>query len=513
MRRFWGESIVTTQRRRFLVDASVTFSAMAGSVLVPWRTLHAVPQGGLTDLTAVSAVTAMRQGDIKAEDYARALLDRVAALESLNAFRVLDRELVLAAARDADRYRATGARLGALHGLPIPVKDSVNTKALPTSNGTRAMENMRPREDAAVLKLLFSQGALLMGKTNLHELSFGWTSNNLTFGSVKNPYDPTRIPGGSSGGSAAAVAAHMAPMAVAEDTHGSIRVPATMCGLTGLRPTYGRYPGQGILPITMNKFDQVGPFARSVADLALFDSAVTGDFAPLTPKPLSDVRIGVAPDYFLTGLDPEVERVMLDAVRRVQAGGATVVWAEMSAALNKALPTALTIQLYEVLRSLSAFLEQQALGISVDEVLAQVAANTERVFKAVVLPPNAVSDEAYQQALRDREEVRASVAAHFKAQAIDVLMFPPVMSPPPPLGDNREIEIAGEKVHIRNVMGRNTAPGSCASLCSLLLPAGLTSTGLPVGIEFDGMAGKDRDLLSLGYSLEKTLGAIPAPKL
>jgi hypothetical protein len=165
----------------------------------------------LTELSAAAAVTAIRNGDIKAEDYARALLDRAQRLTSLNAFRTLHPEVVLEAARDADKQCASGAQLGVLHGLPIPVKDSINTKALPTSNGTRALANFKPKDDAAVLKPLFDQGAILMGKTNLHELSFGWTSNNAFFGAVRNPYDSTRILGGSSGGSAAAVAARMAP--------------------------------------------------------------------------------------------------------------------------------------------------------------------------------------------------------------------------------------------------------------------------------------------------------------
>jgi indoleacetamide hydrolase len=217
----------------------------------------------LTDLTAVAAVAAMRNGDIQAEDYARALLDRAQQFEILNAFRTIDREAVLEAARAADRSRASRAPLGALHGLPIPVKDSFNSKTLPTSYGTKAFRNFKPNNDAGLLKLLLAQGGILMGKTNIHELSAGWTSNNPIFGAVHNPYDPSRIPGGSSGGSAAAVAARMAPLAVAADTWGSIRVPASMCGLAGLRPSYGRYPDDGILPLAQPKFDQSGSLART----------------------------------------------------------------------------------------------------------------------------------------------------------------------------------------------------------------------------------------------------------
>ena len=199
-------SWTTIQRREFLITTSQVVGGMVVSSILP-ATPTGAANSNLVELSATAAVAAIRNGDIKAENYARALLDRAQQLASLNAFRILDREMVLEAARNADKRRASGAQLGVLHGLPIPVKDSVNTKALPTSNGTRALANFRPKDDAAVLKPLFAQGAILMGKTNLHELSFGWTSNNAIFGPVRNPYDPSRVPGGSSGGSAAAVAA------------------------------------------------------------------------------------------------------------------------------------------------------------------------------------------------------------------------------------------------------------------------------------------------------------------
>ena len=278
------------ERREFLVRFSL-LTAGAAATFVPHR-LTAAPNS-MTELTATTAVEAMRNGDMKAEDYARALLDRAQAVANLNAFRTLDRDMVLQAAQSVDKARAAGRPLGMLHGLPIPVKDSVNTKDLPTSNGTRALRDFKAKDDAAVLKPLLSQGAIVMGKTNLHELSYGWTSNNATFGSVRNPYDPQRVPGGSSGGSAAAVAARIAPLAIAEDTLGSIRVPASMCGLAGLRPSFGRYPDDGIMPLTVNKFDQVGPLARSVADLLLFDSAVTGERGQVSEMPLEGARIGV----------------------------------------------------------------------------------------------------------------------------------------------------------------------------------------------------------------------------
>jgi mandelamide amidase len=332
----------------------------------------------LAELGAVAAVEAMRDGDIKAEDYPGTLLDRAQQVANLNAFISLNRDMVLEAARAADKARASGVPLGLLHGLPIPVKDSVDTRALPTSDGTRALRNFTPKDDAAVLKPLFAQGAILMGKTNLHELSFGWTSNNAVFGPVRNPYHRDRIPGGSSGGSAAAVAARIAPLAIAEDTWGSIRVPATMCGLAGLRPSYGRYPDDGIMPLTTDKFDQVGPLARSVADLALFDAVLTGEPRQVTATPLAGVRLGVPEDFF-AGLDPEVERVSNEALQRLKAAGATLVRAELPEPARDATSIAVTIVGFEAAPSITSFLEQQVPGISFDQMFQQASA----VFKVL----------------------------------------------------------------------------------------------------------------------------------
>ena len=380
------------ERREFLVRFSL-LTAGAVATVFPHRLSAAA--SSMTELTATSAVQTMRNGDMKAEDYAKALLDRAQALANLNAFRTLDREIVLEAARSADKARAAGQTLGMLHGLPIPVKDSVNTKAFPTSNGTRALRAFMPKDDAAVLKPLLSQGAILMGKTNLHELSYGWTSNNETFGSVRNPYDPLHVPGGSSGGSAAAVASRMAPLAIAEDTLGSIRVPASMCGLAGLRPSFGRYPDDGIMPLTVNKFDQVGPLARSVADLLLFDSVVTGDRGQVSELPLEGVRIGVPPEYW-SGLDPEVDRVAGEALRKLREAGATIVWAELPEAAKPAMGIALAIIGYDTLPGISNFLQQQSTGVTFEQMLEETGEGVRAVIKAVALPPNRPKQEVYE---------------------------------------------------------------------------------------------------------------------
>ena len=502
---------MTNSRRRFLADTVTLFGAALTSSLLP-RLVWA-DKSELTDLTAVDAVTAMRNGDIKAEDYARALLDRARSLESLNAFRALDRELVLESARSADKRRRTRARLGALHGLPIPVKDSVNTKALPTTNGTPALRNFRPKEDAAILKPLFAQGAILLGKTSIHELSYGHTTNNLAFGPTRNPYDTSRVPGGSSGGSAAAVAAHMAPLAVAEDTFGSIRVPASFCGIAGLRPTVGRYPGAGVMPITP-KWDTGGPLARTVADLILFDSVLTNNKSVVAAQPLRGVRVGIA-DYFLSDLHPEVDRVTTEALRKLESAGAVLVRAAVPKEMRVGTELTRTINLYETAANMSAFLKQHEAGISFEDLVSKASADIQSLFRERILPgaPNAVSRQQYESAVAQLAPLREAVRRYFADNSVVVLAFPSVRMPPPLIGEDKEIEILGVKVPIRAAMGRNLGQGSCAGMPCLVLPAGMTSTGLPVGFEFDALPGHDRELLALGLSLEKALGPIPAPKI
>jgi Asp-tRNA(Asn)/Glu-tRNA(Gln) amidotransferase A subunit family amidase len=503
----------TDLKRRDFLATSVTVAAGAAvSTILPSRASVRSTRSGLLELSAVAAVEAMRRGDIKAEDYARALLDRADSLERLNAFRTINREMVLEAARAADKARASGAALGALHGLPIPVKDSVNTRSLPTSNGTRALQDFKPREDAAILKLLFAQGAILMGKTNLHELSCGWSSNNGVFGPVRNPYDINRVPGGSSGGSAAAVAARMAPLAVAEDTLGSIRVPATMCGLAGLRPSFGRYPDDGIMPLTIAKFDQVGPLARSVADIGLFDRVVTGHPGRLAALTLKGIRVGIS-DYYLNGLDPEVERITTQAFEKLRAAGVTLVKAEVPEPVKAAMEIALIVISYDCMPSISDFLERQGTGVSFEQLLQKASEGMQGMFKAAVLPPNRPARDAYASMLTRRAKLREAIARHFETQRIVALAFPPIMVPPTIIGEETETEIRGQKVSLTVAIARNIALGSCASMASLVLPAGLTSGGLPVGIEFAAMNGRDAELLSLGLSLEKALGPIPPPEI
>ena len=324
-------------------------------------------QSAPTSFTAVQSILAMRQGVITSEAYAKALLERCEALQVLNAFISTDKSQVLEMARAADELRSAGLSLGLLHGLPIAVKDSINTKDLPTTAGTPALIGFRPKEDAPVADMLFRQGAILLGKTNLHELSYGWTSNNGAFGPVHNPYDHSRIAGGSTGGTAAAVAARIVSSGLAEDTCGSIRIPAALCGISAIRPTTGRYPSKGISPITP-LFDTPGPQARSVADLLLYDAVITGELTQPRVPSLKGLRLAISPEHFLTGLDPEVERIFNEAVERLSDSGVVFVRLDIPNITKLLNAVTFPIQSYDAMPSLQRYLTASGSELSAEQV-------------------------------------------------------------------------------------------------------------------------------------------------
>jgi len=496
-------------RRSFLLGASI-------SLAVPELTRGAAPamDSELLRLGAVEAIFRMARGDISAETYAGALLARCAAERDLNAFITQDAERVLEQARACDLRRRSGVAAGPLFGLPIPVKDSVNTAEYPTTAGTPALRNFRPAKDAPVVDALRRAGAIVLGKTNLHELSYGWTSNNHAFGAVRNPYDRSRIPGGSSGGTGAAIAARMAPLGVAEDTEGSIRVPAAFCGVAGFRPTTGRYSTRGCVPISP-LFDQVGPHARTVEDLALFDSVVAHDPAPLAGVTLKGARLGIVRDYWFTDLDPEVERLTESALERLRRAGATIV--ELALPGLEALIDLTTdqVQNHDVRLELPRFLQEFGAGVSFEDVVRLASPDIREVFASDVLPGGAafVSEAAYVAA-RDTHlpALRRLYAEFFARNGIAALVFPATAVPPPPIGAEGPMTIRGREVPFATAVARNIAPGSTAGLPGLVLPVGLTATGLPVAIELDGRASSDRALLALGVAAEAALGPMPAPK-
>ena len=467
------------------------------------------------NLSAVDAIAAMKTGALTAERYAGALLERCASLKSLNAFITLDPSLVLEQAREADRRRASGAPTGPLHGLPIPVKDSLNTAQYPTSGGTPALKGFRPPADAPLVATLRAAGAIVLGKTNLHELSYGWTSNNLAFGAVHNPYDPTRIPGGSSGGTAAAIAAHMAPLGVAEDTEGSIRVPAALCGVMGFRPTTRRYSTVGAIP-ACSLFDQTGPEARSMADIALFDRVASGDMREIDALPLEGVRFALWRGFWFEDLDPEVERITREALSKLRAVGAKIVEAEVPGLRDLLDHTADLIVDHDVRLELMHYLAVNGAKLSFDELVARASPDIRAIFAQEVMPGSKgfVSEAAYETAVKVYlPRLRRTFKDYFAHTRAAAILFPTSLVTAPRIGDEAELSIGHRKISFDVAIGRNIAPGSRTGLPGLVMPTGIAANGLPVSMEFDGPAGTDRTLLRLGLSLERVLGHVPSPPI
>src|SRR5690349_11585330 len=276
-------------------------------------------------LGLAAAADAIRSGEMTSEAYATALLRQARSHADLNAFITIDGDAVREAAKNADKARSAGAEAPLL-GVPIGVKDSYLTTGLPTSIGLYPLAHFIPTEDADAVRAIKEAGALVFGKNNLVEMSYGLTGHNERYGQVKNPRAHDRVTGGSSSGSAAAVAARIVPAALWGDTVGSIRVPASLCGVVGFKPTTGRWPGGGVAPIS-HTLDTTGVLARSVEDCALIDQvAALGETAPSADRSdLKGARFAYAPGQYMKSIGPETEAHFKDALLRLRDAGADVV--------------------------------------------------------------------------------------------------------------------------------------------------------------------------------------------
>jgi mandelamide amidase len=465
------------------------------------------------DLSLSEASSLMRRGELTASAYADALIHQCERRRDLNAFIGLDPRAVRSAARDADRDRSDGRPLGPLHGIPIAVKDNINTTALPTTGGTAALSTNRPTSNAVVVDRLAGAGALLLGKTNLHELARGWTSINATFGAVRNPHRDDRIAGGSSGGSACAVAAHMTPAAIGTDTEGSIRIPAALCGVVGLRPSTGRYPMGGVIPIAA-ALDTVGPFARCVADIAVLDS-VLASVPPASARPnLRNLRIGVPRAYYLDGLDIEVEQIFERTLRCLAGNGADLVFADLTGLDTLVAGVASALIRYEFARLLPEYLAAHAPRVSMLDLAAAAGPNVAPVFAP--LPPGA--QDRHRDALQAQHRLRTRFRSYQREHALDLIIHPVVPMPAPPIGAGPlwpppAVAVMGRDVPEHVAFGRNVSPASVAGLPGLVLPAGATAQGLPVGVEFNAAPGHDENLIAAGSAIEAALRSVIPTRL
>lgn len=432
----------------------------------------------------------LRAGETTAAEATEECLSRIQTRNpELNAFILVMADEARSQARERDRELATGRDRGPLHGVPISIKDILDVRGTPTTAASRVRDGHIAPQDATAVGRLREAGAVLVGKTNLHEFALGTTNEESAFGPARNPYDPSRSPGGSSGGSAVSVATGMALASIGTDTGGSIRIPAAACGVVGLKPTYGEVPVEGVIPLSRT-LDHVGVLAPGVADAALVHRALMGDHMPrpLAAAPIRGLRLAVLHDYFCEILDVDVRARFEEAVERLQVAGAQVHRAEIHHTDEIA-----SIYLHIVLADAAAY-HATTLERTPELYAPGVRARLETGRQ--------VSHEDYMHALHGRERLRREVDAALAGH--DALVLPTLPIPAPLLGAE-SVDIGSTRQPLRNVMLRLTQLFNLTGHPAISLPCGLTSSGLPCGIQLVGARDRTEALLNVALACEAIL--------
>jgi aspartyl-tRNA(Asn)/glutamyl-tRNA(Gln) amidotransferase subunit A len=478
--------------------------------------------------TATTLLAQLNAGAVSSEELVRLCLDRAERLKRLNAFVYLDGETALAQARSIDSLRRQGEPLGPLAGVPVAIKDVLCVEGEPTTCGSRMLANFRPPYNATVISRLRAAGAVLFGKTNMDEFAMGSSTETSFYGPTRNPWDEERIPGGSSGGSAVAVAAGLTPLSLGTDTGGSIRLPASLCGIVGLKPTYGRVSRYGLIAYG-SSLDQVGPFAHDVADCALLLQAIAGgdphdstsvdqpvpDYLATLDTPPESLRIGVVPEFFAAGLDPEVEAAIREAVRVYQTAGATI--KEVSLPHSRyGVPAYYIVAPAECSSNLARydgtiyghraadFSPQGAAEADLPPMIRMMMASRAEGFGAevkrrIMLGTFALSagyaDQYYNQALKVRRLIRNDFDAAF--QEVDVLIGPTSPTAAFRIGEKIDDPLA---MYLSDIY---TITANLAGIPGISIPAGMTKSGLPIGVQILAPAFAEETLLRTARVFER----------
>jgi mandelamide amidase len=467
----------------------------------------------LAELGVVAAAAAIRNGEISSESYTSALLHRARKYSDLNSFITIDETAALAAARNADKSRAAGST-GPLLGVPLGIKDSYLTQGLRTTLGLETLEHFVPDEDADVASSIKGAGGIVFGKNNLVEMSYGLTGDNSRFGAVKNPHNLDHVSGGSSSGSGASVAAGIVPASVGGDTVGSIRVPASFCGVVGFKPTTGRWPRGGVAPIS-HTLDTTGVFARNVEDCALINQIVTGEAATKLDGEtgLRGVRLAYAPRQFLNRVEPEIEATFRETLRRLREAGTVIVEVDLGEDFSSIAEKATwNIFFHETCDAVTAFLRLKNIPISFDEIYNGLKPELKGAWGHMVLPggDGSISSEAYRTVHSvDRPEIQRRYNMAFSSSGAEALLLPTTPRTAPLIEHQAKFMIAGEEVSPL-ALARHTVCASLANLPGISIPTGLSDHGLPIGLEIDGLNGSDRRLLDLARRVELAVGALPS---
>ena len=423
----------------------------------------------------------------------------------LNSFVTVASERAMEAARAAEREIRAGRYRGPLHGVPLGVKDLISTAGLRTTMGSAFFEDHVPDHDAAVVQKLEEAGAIIVGKTNTHEFAYGTTGDRSRFGPVGNPHDPSRISGGSSSGSGAAVAAGLVYGALGTDTGGSIRIPAALCGAVGMKPTFGRVSKHGVFPLART-LDHVGPLTRTVADNALLLNALAGhdpddpysigaepeDFARGLGDP-GGVRggvVGVPSGFYFERLDGEVAQRMGEAIEAFRGLGVEVRGVEVPL-------------LREALDAQRLVLAAEAYAVHAERLRTEPERFDEEVRERVAAGE---ALRAHEYAEAQRTKLGSLRAFGRVLEGVDVLLSPTVPIPATEIGQRRVV-VDGREESVRASLNHLTGPTNLNGLPSLSVPCGLTTSGLPVGLQIVGRPFDEATLYRYGHALEKFFAA------
>ncbi len=453
----------------------------------------------MTILEAARALTSQRCSSL---ELTREALERIRKLNPvLNAFITVMEESALARARRMDEELLRGLHRGPLHGIPVALKDVFSTQGTRTTCGSRVFAEHVPDHDAAVVERLEAAGAVVVGKTNMHELAYGVTSDNPHYGAVRNPWDRARVAGGSSGGSAAAVAAGMVFMAMGTDTGGSIRIPASFCGTVGLKPTYGRVSRYGVLPLDFS-LDHMGPLTRSARDAALALEAIAG-FDPRDPSSsrqpverylpeetadIQGLRVGLPQDFYFENADAAVAEAVEGMAKTAEGLGARVVQVRLPdvAAVN-------TIGRVILLAEAAAIMERDLArrGEFGDDVRALL--DQGRLIPA--------TDYVNAQRLRRLKQQEFASVWH----EVDCLFTPTTPTSAPRLGA-QSVEVGGRTEDLRLATTRFVRAFNVLGFPALSMPCGLDSRGLPMGLQIAGKPFAEATVLRVAAALEDATG-------
>jgi aspartyl-tRNA(Asn)/glutamyl-tRNA(Gln) amidotransferase subunit A len=483
---------------------------------------------GVTELTRLSAseiAAAIASGEISAVEVAQVHLDRIAAVnEKVHAFLHVDREGALAAARVVDAKRANGERLGSLAGVPLALKDVFVQKGVPTTCGSRILEGWRPPFDSTVVRRLRDAGVVVLGKTNMDEFAMGSSTENSAYGPTRNPWDLGRIPGGSSGGSSAAVSSYQAPLGIGTDTGGSIRQPAAVTGVVGVKPTYGGVSRYGLVAFS-SSLDQAGPLARTVLDAALLHEVIAGHDpldstsidAPVPPvaeaariADVSGLRVGVVKELSGEGYQTGVEQRFHEAVELLAKLGADVI--EVSCPhFVYALPAYYLIAPSECSSNLARF-DGMRYGLrvgddgtrSTEEVMAltRAAGFGPEVKRRIMLGTYALSSGYYDAYYGQAQKVRTLITRDFDRafESVDVLVSPTTPTTAFTIGERVDDPMA---MYLADLC---TIPANLAGNAAMSLPCGLApEDGLPVGLQIMAPTLADERVYRVGAAVEAAL--------